>query len=154
VEASASGGVLKVRLDGSELEVRFHQAGGDRICLELDGETHLVHLATGDNTGWASVDGCHLCITRAERRKAGGARALPSEVTPPMPAVVVGVMVAEGDQVKRGQNLVVVSAMKMETTLVAPRDGTVTAVRVKEGDKVMPGEILVDIREEGDAHGG
>jgi biotin carboxyl carrier protein len=54
-------------------------------------------------------------------------------------------MVSEGDEVEKGQSVVVVSAMKMETTLSAPFKGKVTRINVKEGQKVMPGEMLVDI---------
>ncbi len=72
----------------------------------------------------------------------------PTEVTPPMPAVVIAVSVSEGDVVEKGQGVVVVSAMKMETTLFAPFNGKVTKVNVAEGDKVMPGDILVDIEKE------
>ena len=71
----------------------------------------------------------------------------PTKVTPPMPAVVIAVDVNEGDRVEKGQKVVVVSAMKMETTLVAPYKGMVTKVNIQEGDKVMPGDILVDIDE-------
>ena len=42
---------------------------------------------------------------------------------------------------------VVVSAMKMETTLKAPYNGTVMQINTAEGEKVMPGEILADIKE-------
>jgi 3-methylcrotonyl-CoA carboxylase alpha subunit len=65
-----------------------------------------------------------------------------------MPAVVVGVLVSEGDLVELGDRLLVISAMKMETTLTAPRDGRVAAVNVAVGDKVMPGTILVDIEKD------
>lgn len=64
-------------------------------------------------------------------------------VTPPTPAVVVRVLVAVGDRVAQGQAVVVVSAMKMETTLTAPRDGVVSEVRAVPGARVRPGEVLV-----------
>ncbi len=62
-----------------------------------------------------------------------------------MPAVVIDTFVAIGDHVTKGQKVIVVSAMKMETTLVAPFDGIVKAVNAKAGDKVTPGDILVEI---------
>jgi biotin carboxyl carrier protein len=52
-----------------------------------------------------------------------------------------------GDTVEKGQGLVVVAAMKMETTLTAPHAGEVTAVRVEVGANVRPGEILVDVEQ-------
>jgi biotin carboxyl carrier protein len=71
----------------------------------------------------------------------------PTTVASHIPAVVIAVSVKEGDTVKKGQGVVVVSAMKMETTLCAPYKGVVTKVNVSESDKVMPGQILVDIDE-------
>jgi acetyl-CoA carboxylase biotin carboxylase subunit len=74
-------------------------------------------------------------------------------VTPPMPAVVIAVLVEEGRAVKRGDPLVVVSAMKTETQLVSPLDGRVGAVKARVGAKVRPGEILVQVEPEGGRHG-
>ena len=62
-----------------------------------------------------------------------------------MPAVVVSVLVNAGDQVNQGDGVIVVAAMKMETTLTAPYDGKVIKINASEGDNVMPGDILVDI---------
>ena len=50
-----------------------------------------------------------------------------------------------GDQVGKGDPLVVVSAMKMETTLVAPYDGVIGSINTEEGANVSPGESLVDV---------
>jgi oxaloacetate decarboxylase alpha subunit len=55
------------------------------------------------------------------------------------------VLVAPGDRVEEGQTLVVVEAMKMETSVSAPRSGTITDVFVKEGDVVAVGDSLVAI---------
>jgi biotin carboxyl carrier protein len=59
-------------------------------------------------------------------------------------------MVTEGDLVEKGQGVMVVSAMKMETTLQAPYKGKVLKINVAEGDKVMPGQILAVIEREGE----
>ena len=73
---------------------------------------------------------------------------LPDKITPPMPAVVVSIPVATGDRVKKGQAVMVVSAMKMETTLCAPFDGTVVRINAGINDKVAPGQILVEIEKD------
>jgi 3-methylcrotonyl-CoA carboxylase alpha subunit len=80
-----------------------------------------------------------------QQRKKNGAAGLPDRVTPPMPSLVISVLVKTGDTVEKGQGVVVVSAMKMETTLMAPYAGKVRSVNVAEGDKAAPGDILVDI---------
>ena len=66
-----------------------------------------------------------------------------------MPSVVVRIPVQIGEHVKKGQSVIVVSAMKMETTLCAPFDGTVVKINVAVNDKVAPGQILVEIEKEG-----
>jgi 3-methylcrotonyl-CoA carboxylase alpha subunit len=71
-----------------------------------------------------------------------------------MPAIVVLVPVAEGDWVEKGQVVMVISAMKMETSLKAPYGGRITRIKVNEGDKVMPGDILVDIEATTQLEGG
>jgi pyruvate carboxylase len=59
-----------------------------------------------------------------------------------MPGLVVGVAVKIGDPVRRGQKLMTLEAMKMETTLYAEQDGRVAEVLVKPGTPVEAGELV------------
>jgi len=139
---SARDGQLHVRIDGEEIEVAYS------VCapgvVKVGGQ--LIRVARLEGHRQVATGGCHVVVEKL-RRSASGQRVIPPEVRPPMPAVVVKVLVAVGDAVTRGQPLVVVSAMKMETTLVAPKDGTVSEIRAKEGDKVNPSDVLVHIEE-------
>ena len=85
------------------------------------------------------------CLARAVKK---GRLNIPDKITPPTPAVVVAIPVNMGDRVKKGQAVMVVSAMKMETTLCAPFDGTVVKINAAVNDKVAPGQILVDIEKD------
>lgn len=67
----------------------------------------------------------------------------PMVVKAPMPGLVKGVYVAEGDTVKAGQRLVVLVAMKMENDINAPRDGRVSKVHVEADTVVEGGKPLV-----------
>jgi biotin carboxyl carrier protein len=78
-------------------------------------------------------------------RAAPPARSGPAQVQSPMPGKVVKVLVAVGDEVKSGQGVVVVEAMKMENELKSPKDGKVKAVAVKEGQAVEAGQSLVTL---------
>ena len=92
-------------------------------------------------------------ILRTTKKRSG--KSIPTEVTPVTPSVVISVQVKAGDTVKKGQGVIVLSAMKMETTLTAPFDGIVTAVNTAEGESVSPGQILIDIeKHEGEPHAG
>jgi propionyl-CoA carboxylase alpha chain len=62
----------------------------------------------------------------------------------PMPGLVVSLAVAEGQEVKTGETLAVVEAMKMENVLRAERDGTVKAIRVKPGDSLAVDQVILE----------
>jgi len=102
-----------------------------------------VHLSSGDLiVGATEPRGGR----RAERSEASGdAASGPARVRALMPGRVVRVLAAPGEQVRDGQGLVVVEAMKMENELRAPRAGLVTDVLVQEGSAVEAGEVLVVI---------
>lgn len=69
----------------------------------------------------------------------------PGVVTAPMPGTINAVKVKVGDQVKQGDPLVVLEAMKMENEIPAPVAGTVKEVRVTQGQTVNNGDVLVII---------
>lgn len=64
----------------------------------------------------------------------------------PMPGLVRQVPVQVGEEVKAGQGLVILEAMKMENELRAPRAGTISEIRIKPGDKVEHGQALLVIK--------
>jgi len=98
---------------------------GDRVFAQIDGRSHRLTVVT------------RAAAETAEHGPAQG------ELEAPMPGRVTRVAVTVGDAVKRGQELIVVEAMKMENALVAPTDGVVKSVAVKVGDMVAPGPSLV-----------
>jgi len=66
-------------------------------------------------------------------------------VKAPMPGTVIAFKVIVGQQVKRGDVLLLLEAMKMENEIVAPQDGTVVALRVPASAAVNTGDALVDL---------
>jgi biotin carboxyl carrier protein len=66
-----------------------------------------------------------------------------SEIKAPMPGMVLKVLVEEGTEVKKGENLFVLEAMKMENIIKSPADVTVKTIKIKPGDKVEKGQILM-----------
>ncbi len=71
-----------------------------------------------------------------------------SGLTAPMPGNVLSVNVEKGDQVTKGQVLLILEAMKMEHQITAPRDGTIDNVFVESGDQAANGELLVLLEDE------
>lgn len=77
--------------------------------------------------------------------RARTARAAAGALEAPMPGTVIRILVSPGDEVLRGQELLVVEAMKMENALRAPRAGVVRAVHAALGEMVAPGRTLVEL---------
>ena len=80
---------------------------------------------------------------RATRERAGPGTSGRLEIRAMIPGRVVGVAVAEGDDVVTGQTLLVVEAMKMQNELRSPRDGRVERVAVGDGATIDLGDVLV-----------
>jgi biotin carboxyl carrier protein len=132
------------------LNVEYTVISSHHLHLLVNGSPVNAYIAQEGNTKTVIIRGIPYSIGDADildtpARGKKRAQAIPQDITPPMPAVVVRILVSAGDRVMQGQNVIVVESMKMETTLTAPANGSVKAVNVAAGDKVMPGQILIDI---------
>jgi len=74
--------------------------------------------------------------------KAAAAVAVEGAILAPMPGIVIRYEVKIGQQVKAGDAVVILEAMKMESALTSPIDGTVTELRFKPGDRVVKDDVL------------
>ena len=66
-----------------------------------------------------------------------------SDIKAPMPGLVLKVLVSEGDEVKKGDNLFILEAMKMENIIKAPADAVVKTIKIQPTDKVEKGQLLM-----------
>jgi 3-methylcrotonyl-CoA carboxylase alpha subunit len=145
---------LKVSTGEKTLDVSYTVITDHHVHWVVDG-VGVNAFVTGGEQGEKTIliRGVPYVVCDADRiaRTRKGARdltRLPQVITPPMPSVVIRIMVAKGDIVQKGDSVIVLTAMKMETTLTAPFSGRVTGINVSVGEKVMPGKILVDIEKE------
>jgi biotin carboxyl carrier protein len=65
------------------------------------------------------------------------------QIKAPMPGLVLNVLVEEGAEIKKGDNLLVLEAMKMENMIKSPTDGIIKKIAIKQGDKVEKNELLI-----------
>jgi propionyl-CoA carboxylase alpha chain len=118
----------------------------------LDGAAVAVHVRTVPNGFELAFRGVEVKAFVYTEREARYARLMPvktlsaseKSVRCPMPGLVVSLAVAESQEVKAGETLAVVEAMKMENILRAERDGTIKKIRVKPGDSVAVDAVIME----------
>lgn len=76
---------------------------------------------------------------------AGATGASANAITAPLAGSVFKILCKEGDEVKAGQVVVILEAMKMETEITAPKDGTVAKILVDVSTPVQGGQALVEL---------
>jgi propionyl-CoA carboxylase alpha subunit len=149
-------GSLAVRFDGDRKGPRLlasaWKPGDPAWSGTIDGRPIWVQVRSVPN----GFDLAHRGVeTRAyvyTEREAAAARLMPTKkeadsgkaVRCPMPGLVVSIAVLEGQEVKAGETLAVVEAMKMENVLRAERDGVVKAIKAKPGDSLAVDAVIME----------
>ncbi|CAH7686900.1 pyruvate carboxylase [Phakopsora pachyrhizi] len=105
--------------------------GVREVFFELNGETRAVQ-----------VEDRNAAVETAHREKATSD---PGSVGSPMAGVVVEIRVQEGHEVKAGDPICIMSAMKMEQNVTAPVGGKVSRVAVQPGDSIGSGDLIVEV---------
>ena len=67
------------------------------------------------------------------------------KVVTSMPGTVVEILIKEGQEVHKGDDLIILEAMKMNTRIKAPISGIVKMIKIKEGENIPKGRLIVDI---------
>ena len=128
-----------------------------RIALQLGDVVLQTQWRDGASLALVDVGGDGVLFAQGQawpvalpsmRADAGAAAGGDGAITAPMPGLVIAVAVVEGQQVERGQALVVLEAMKMEQTLQAPFAGKVTRLTARVGEQVTEGKPLLLIEQE------
>ena len=157
---------LEVKRENGTIEVRFPDKGkGARRHLQSDWKpgdplwTRHHQQRAGRGAGAAVPNGFALAYRGVEAKafvytesEAGYARLMPpkkvadtgKQVLCPMPGLVVSIAVKEGQEVKAGETVAVVEAMKMENVLRAEIDGTVKKINAKPGDSLAVDAVILE----------
>jgi oxaloacetate decarboxylase alpha subunit len=115
-------------------------AGEEIYTVEVEGKSYTVTVNEGgDVNGIAAVD-APVSGSSAAVPATGG-----EPVAAPLAGNVVKVLVKPGQKVSEGESILVLEAMKMETSVSAPSNGTIVEVKVQAGDSCTVGDVLVTL---------
>jgi 3-methylcrotonyl-CoA carboxylase alpha subunit len=143
--AEGTNGDRQVTLDGVLHEGRIETADGAAFSWRAHERSHTFHCVRQGDEVFLFWEG--VAYRGVLEREGARPREQPSggALEAPMPGKVIAVKVAPGAAVRKGDELLVVEAMKMENALRAPRDGKVRRVLARVGDSVSPGTVLVEL---------
>jgi len=157
LEVKRENGTIEVRFPGKGKDARRHLQSDWRPCEALwtgtiNSEPVAVQVRPVPNgfaLAYRGVEAKAFVYTESE---AGYARLMPpkkiadtgKQVLCPMPGLVVSIAVKEGQEVKAGETVAVVEAMKMENVLRAEIDGTVKKINAKPGDSLAVDAVILE----------
>jgi len=119
------------------------------FTLVLDGVEYPVHVYQHAETAYIHIFGRAWEVALLDPVTQAAAGAQGDVATAPMPGVSVDILVKPGDSVSKGQTLMVIESMKMQTNIIAERDGIVAEVAIAKGQTFDSGALLVRLEPEG-----
>jgi biotin carboxyl carrier protein len=143
-----------VSVNGKTYQIDFVAVSGQPVySVLLDGKSHEAYVRENEEFWQVLLRGrLYPAKVEDEREKrlraaAGGGVADSGEfnLKAPMPGLVVAVPVSEGEEVKKGQVLIILESMKMQNELKSPRDGVINRVKVKAGESVEQKQALLSV---------
>lgn len=153
-EIRRRGNLVTISVDNKIYEVDVDKVSGEEYSIISEGKSYNVEVISTDDPKIYRVNtinfGFDVSVNDAEsrymqKRKKKEGDGTTDTIKSPMPGKVVKVLVQKGDHVEKGQTVVILSAMKMESEYKAGCDGVVSKVAVKEGDTVDGNQLMVVI---------
>ncbi len=149
-----SGNQVKIMVDDNEYDLDCYQVEKGVYSILFKGRSYNVELIDTDspkkysvNTFYHSYDAEIIDAETKylQARTGGDSEDEQSTIISPMPGKVVKIQVALGDEVKKGDTVIIISAMKMESEYKAGKDGTISEIFVNEEDTIKANQALIHI---------
>lgn len=140
---------FKFTINGNIYDVEIQNIDGNIAEVEVNGTTYKVEVdkqlqptKTPRLVRTVSVPSTDVAPSTAKFANPASPKGTGS-IKSPLPGTILDIFVREGDNVKIGQKLLLLEAMKMENTIHADKEGKVTAINTRKGDNVMEGDVLM-----------
>ena len=128
-------------IEGEKFGVSVESVSGDNAVVTVNGRTFKVTIEQ-DNISQEDA----FIAQSAQQSPTGKSTAGSAyKIKSPLPGLILGIKVKEGQVIKEGQVVAVIEAMKMENDIEAERGGIVKSVKVEKGDSVLEGSTLLVI---------
>ena len=139
----------KFSINGNPYGVTIKQLTDDHAVVDVNGSEYQVDIieepVQRKTPQLIRSRPIHDSEKRPIKTKASQRPATSGLIKAPLPGLILEISVKEGDDVKIGQLLLKMEAMKMENNIQANREGKIMSIKVKPGDSVLEGDVLVEI---------
>jgi biotin carboxyl carrier protein len=152
-EWTNSNGESSLRHQGKVLDLTFQKKLHNRYLLKKGDRTYNIEVSKNDQGFDVLVDGTPFMVRVVDEHtkkmqeviKSRGMAQMARKVKAQIPGLIVNVLVKDGAEVKEGQSLLILEAMKMENVIKAPFNGRIKQLLVKTGDTVQRDQELIKI---------
>lgn len=136
----------KLVINDKEYNTRIVDYSGHRVIVKVNGSDYEVNVTPEERTVTK--------IVRSKKKEpdldfvnkpAKKVAAAPGTVTSPIPGLVISVNVAVGDTVQKGDTVIILEAMKMESEIESTASGTVKKILVKEQQTLQEGDAIIEV---------
>ena len=147
VQFTKTGNEIQAKVSENELHLSFNRMSANEwIVIRDDRQTRLFIARNKDGVIYVHYDGEVFALKAAQEDfgdVGGGEEKSDGRMSASMPGKVIKILVSAGDGVSKGQPVLILESMKMETTQEAPFDGKVVEVNSGPGQQVDAGDVIV-----------
>lgn len=148
VEIKRDGEKVFAKIDEREYQLEASEVEPNVYLFKHDNQIHQIYVAPNGIVNIGNHQFEIKLIDPKRLRGSSGADAKAdgiAEIKTAMPGKIVRILVEEGAEIKQGEGVIVVEAMKMQNEMKSPKDGIIKEIRVNEGATVNTGDVLVII---------
>lgn len=138
---------FKFTIKGNEYEVNINDIEGDIAQIDVNGTSYEVeiHQEKTKTTKTPTLVRSIVAVDRKESKIKKSVSSRAYKLNAPLPGSIFKILKNEGDEVKKGDTIMIMEAMKMENNIMSEKEGTIVSMKVKVGDSVLQNDVLAEI---------
>ena len=154
IALNQNGENISAEIDGRVYELEAHEVESNVYLIKHNNQIYQIFVAPQENEDEpfsvnAGKNDFEIKLSDPKRMRhsadASGNAAGAAEIKTAMPGKVVRILVEQGAEIRQGDGVIIVEAMKMQNEMKSPKDGIVKEIRVQEGATVNAGDVLAII---------
>ena len=138
---------FKFTIRGNDYDVEVKDYEDNIAIVEVNGTQYEVevHQKEMKTTKTPRLVRSNVPVERKDSKIKKSVSSRAYSLKAPLPGNIFKILKSEGDEVKKGDTIMIMEAMKMENNIQSEKDGKITSIKVKEGDAVLQNDVLAEI---------